>query len=349
MMFAENNLDIQNRSTSDSASEPKWRIDTHAIRLSHHTKWDWSTALCHHRFGETAVVIEWRGPFTNSEDVKANENRLDRLCELLCAMHTADSDEKRTHTPQLARNADFGTLKCLGWVMPEIASKRIGIVFQSPLQQSREPKPLSEKMSEMRMSRMASPSLGDRFDLAFGICSAMVNIITVGWAHRAVRSENMLIFDERGIRNVYLVGFTYARPSDAGLLSRLPGVKKMLLYRPPIAAEDAPLGDMPYTGNGGIILGDPGMAAHDLYGLGVVLLEIGLWITVDMLMDAEKTTDVFDFQTLRLEKYIAQLSARCGDIYSDVVRKCLSADTWDNESLKVKMAEIVVSLSQCRA
>jgi hypothetical protein len=359
MMSAEGNLDIQDRSTSDPASESKWRFGINSISLVTETKYDWSTGIFHHHSGEVAVVIEWRGPFTNNIDAKANENRLDGLCELLRAMYTADSDENRTHTPQLERNANFGTLKCLGWVMPEllpevslvVSSGRIGIVFQFPLQQSRVPQPLSFKILETRRSKMTPPSLGDRFDLAFGICSAIVNIITVGWGHRAVRSDNMLIFDERGIRNVYLVGFTYARSKvkDPQMASMLPSSRRMLLYRPPPAAETGSHRNSMFAANDGIVVGGAGLAAQDLYGLGIVLLEIGLWNTVGTLMEAENMTNVEEFQTMRLEKYISHLSARCGDIYCGVVRKCLNTSNWDDESLKVNIAEIVVRLSRCRA
>ena len=106
------------------------------------------------------------------------------------------------------------------------------------------------------------PSLGDRFDLAFGLGSAVAYIVAINWIHRVLRSSNTLLFGEWIIRKVYLVGFTYARKDkDPGQLSNLPVEERWALYRPPpvdevtagdVASsdEDAGLGEDEYSVQG---------------------------------------------------------------------------------------------------
>ena len=300
------------------------------------------------------MVIEWRGPFAGAQDNQQSTARLDELCELLHAMHTVDGAETHDRIPEIERNANFGMLQCLGWVTPKDSSN-VGIVFQCPPRQQA-PEDLCTRIKDMYKRKIDSPPLGDRFDLAFGACSAVVNIVAVGWAHRAVRSENMLIFDKRGIRNVYLVGFTYSRAKDsASEFSNLPNSSSMLAYRPPPpkarsddTEEHSDMSDD--EDNADASLGTPKTAAHDLYGLGIVLLEIGLWTTVEMIMKSRKVLDPHDFQRLLLGEYVNKLSARCGEIYCNVVRKCLSAGHLDDdESLNERLADIVAELSECRA
>ncbi|KAF7195767.1 hypothetical protein HII31_02902 [Pseudocercospora fuligena] len=70
----------------------------------------------------------------------------------------------------------------------------------------------------------------------------------------------------------------------------------------------------------------------DLYGLGVILLEIGLWTPIGDLYKAKYT--LADFK-LRLEKiWIPKLAAKCGSAYMRAVETCLRlSDDMDNSRL----------------
>lgn len=74
---------------------------------------------------------------------------------------------------------------------------------------------------------------------------------------------------------------------------------------------------------------------YDLYGLGLVLLEIGLWTPVGDLYKPKYTLP--DFK-LRLEKiWIPKLGAKCGSAYMRAVETCLRlSDDRDNSSLTVE-------------
>lgn len=73
----------------------------------------------------------------------------------------------------------------------------------------------------------------------------------------------------------------------------------------------------------------------DLYGLGLVLLEVGLWTPISELYKSKYT--IPDFK-LRLEKlWIPKLGAKCGSAYQRAVETCLRlSDDPDNSRLTVE-------------
>lgn len=74
---------------------------------------------------------------------------------------------------------------------------------------------------------------------------------------------------------------------------------------------------------------------YDLYGLGVILLEIGLWMPIGDLYKAKYT--LADFK-IRLEKiWIPKLAAKCGSAYMRAAETCLRlSDSTDTSSLTVE-------------
>ena len=312
---------------------------------------------------EVPVVVQWRGPFMGRSSPALMEKRLDTLCEFLRAMHTVDHESDFSHLDQYARNADFGMLKCLGWTTASDSFDSIALIFQCPHKEDRQPESLWSKILKMRAQRKVPP-LGDRFDLAFGICNAVANIISIGWMHRAIRSDNMLVFDQRSIRKIYLVGFTYTRPGvahkdDASKeISNLPDTRGAALYRPSLTLDtkgnfsdstDEEDNNTALSHHMSRLSLSPGSAAHDLYGLGIVLLEIGLWDTIENMKQRRKDLSIQDFQARGLKEPLTQLSSRCGDIYRDVVERCLSPAEWQGETLMKNLGDILGSLKQCRA
>lgn len=322
------------------------------------------------------MLVQWRDAFKGDLAPKAAARRLDSLVDFLAAMHSAQKEDPpsslisstsmpiSTPSQQYSRNVDFGMLKCLGWTALESpkgnAFDRVGLVFQYPHNDRRPPQSLRDRIEEGRKSGFPTHALGDRFDLAFGICSAIANIISIGWMHRAVRSDNMLLLDERSIRRVYLIGFTYSRAKDvSGELSNLPVQEHFALYRPPRNPDrvyDAlEISDEEIESNGQD-LSSPAPAqpkeipaAADMYGLGIVLLEIGLWQSIDMMMKRRKSPDVERFQKHDIKSDVELLSSRCGNIYRDVVTKCLHGENWTQDTVQENLAQLLASLKECRA
>ncbi|KAI1124850.1 hypothetical protein F5Y10DRAFT_248410 [Nemania abortiva] len=293
---------------------------------------------------DVPILVEWRSAFTDGgQSRSATEARLDGLHDLLHAMYTAEGGgPDLVSRSEARREVEFGVLECLGWTSRTSVNRdRLGLVFRLPTQKQhlRPPKTLHAVIELARQQKRDVPPLGYRFDMAFGVASAVANILAVGWRHRAVRSENMLSFENQSSR-LFLVGFTYSRSDDASHeFSNLPQRPDWEHYRPLKAdAREAEGGD----GSEG--RDAEGSAATDMYGLGVVLVEIGLWRTARSL-----GKDAVQFRTSRMREFLGQLAPRCGSIYCDVVRKCLDGHHWGSETLKENLADLLADLKSCHA
>lgn len=133
------------------------------------------------------------------------------------------------------------------------------------------------------------------------------------------------------ISKVYLIGFTYIRPGEPlpSAISELPEGKDWAFYRPPSTArvvwdsdDDEDLFDD--SASSRITTAMPGTTAYDMYGLGIVLLEIGMWATA---YNMSKNGKLETFFAQGLPGHIEKLGPRCGAIYQGVVRKCLTQRT----------------------
>ncbi|KAH6977241.1 hypothetical protein BKA56DRAFT_587963 [Ilyonectria sp. MPI-CAGE-AT-0026] len=298
------------------------------------------------------ILVEWRDAFMDGRQ-QSTEARLDGLHDLLHAMYTAETDSTELASwSEAKRQVEFGVLECLGWTRTSASYDRLGLVFKLPTQHLPRPKSLNSVIEIARQQKKQAPPLGKRFDMAFGVASAMANIVAVGWLHRAVRSENMLSLDGQSSR-VFLIGFTYSRPDDPSQeFSNLPQQPDWERYRPlktsPSRSEDGNSSDEEDN------QGDKsdsetktstfGTAAADMYGLGVVLIEIGLWRTARSL-----AKDANQFRTSRMKEFFEQLSPRCGDVYCDVIRRCLDGRHWGTDKLKENLADLLADLKSCHA
>jgi hypothetical protein len=67
---------------------------------------------------------------------------------------------------------------------------------------------------------------------------------------------------------------------------------------------------------------------HDVYSLGVVFLEIGLWEGADDLISSLNSGDRIPDRVSKvlLRHAKERLAHRCGDIFADAVVKCLTLD-----------------------
>lgn len=192
----------------------------------------------------------------------------------------------------------------------------IALVFQFPSGCFSPPTPLRHMLDTTKMSE--KPSLEARLRLALTLAVALFQFHTVGWVHKSFRSSNILFFPGETptpltLENPYLVGFEYAR-EDAGF-SDNPVYTDIAtdIYRHPQTWGK------PTTNF---------QKMHDIYSLGVVLLEIGLWQPVAAL---EKTqfrdlvyADRFDVQELFQTEAARRLPFGLGSAYAEVVRKCLT-------------------------
>ncbi|KAL8787307.1 MAG: hypothetical protein Q9213_002298 [Squamulea squamosa] len=84
--------------------------------------------------------------------------------------------------------------------------------------------------------------------------------------------------------------------------------------------------------------------SYDIYSLGLVLLEIGLWMDLQKI-DIDRHKDVYDFRRSVLYWLVPDLWGQCGAIYAEVVRDCLTIDTHvspaeeEQRTLALKLAQ----------
>jgi hypothetical protein len=164
-----------------------------------------------------------------------------------------------------------GILKCLGYREQE---QRAELVFELPAG-ARTPRMLSDViMSDQGHPSNGSHSLDSRYQLARQVCDTVFSVFTSGLVHKNIRTNTILLAiedDEKTatpttlaeLGNPYLTTWTLLRKAS-GLTSG-PGASGMVedFYRYPKRQGIQP--EQRYN------------FGHDIYSLGVCLLEIGLW------------------------------------------------------------------------
>lgn len=237
----------------------------------------------------------------------------------------------------------------------EHEAKRIGYVFGPP--QSHTPHPYDSNLRDQppetlhmlitrqREIRFPIPPLGDRFQLAFTLASAFSCFHAAGWLHKGLHSGNIVFLqpaDERAISvtEPFITGFEYSRPQGEISQTRSPLENKHLQhYYHPNAHEG-------FT------------KQRDLYGLGVVLYEIGCWdLVVEQVSDRtrETLTNRAAWQTYMVNRRAPDLGWRMGTAYQKVVMTLLqgrlpSGDRIDGQLfVQQYMEKVLRPLSECRA
>jgi hypothetical protein len=174
-----------------------------------------------------------------------------------------------------------GILKCLGWREQE---KKAEIVFELPTSpRNRNPRVLSDAiMSDQDKPYGGGISLDSKYRLARQLCDTVFSVFTLGLVHKNIRTNTiLLVFEEDSedekkqpssppssppsieLGTPYLTTWTLLRKAT-GLTSG-PGASGMVedFYRHPKRQGIQP--EQRYN------------FGHDIYSLGVCLLEIGLW------------------------------------------------------------------------
>ncbi|KAM0720836.1 hypothetical protein Q7P37_003121 [Cladosporium fusiforme] len=164
------------------------------------------------------------------------------------------------------RNIDpltFSILRCRGVVRIYGAAKTLhgfDLVLDTPKQTSHLPRSLRTHLMSQHPH-----SLSDRFNLARQIAKATNYVHTLGFVHKAIRPENVINFDEYVAPNgqFFLIGFEEIRSVDGRTQRHGDPDRFRDIYRHPARQGLQPHEDF--------------CMQHDIYSLGVCLLEIGLW------------------------------------------------------------------------
>ena len=243
---------------------------------------------------EEQVYVEFK-PYELSGRRRTDERVVKRVCDLGNLLRVPKAWDAGFHTLQLQ------------YIIQQRQPPRFVFVFQLPRDKA-EPVTLLQTFQSKQFIR---PTLGQKFRIAKELTETLFQFHSVGWLHKSVRSENILFFREDdshvSYASQYLVGFEFSRDENDRSTTERDDKLERNIYRHPDRQG-------PPEERFNII--------HDIYALGVVLLEIGLWksaIGFENFSDlnADKIKD-------RLEEHARfRLPHYMGTTYTNLVLACL--------------------------
>lgn len=283
-----------------------------------------------HSTEECDVIIEYRyyGQDQSTHRLESSMKRSlaeqeerdkDQLARLGSLLRKVTEDFEAQPAENKSALSAHCVLRCLGYIVdPRLAAKKVAFLFQPPpgiaISSIKDLRSVIEKRSSHR-------SLEERFKIAWETCSAVLCIHSWGWLHKSIRSENVLIVTTSNALGFssYLRGFEQARHTEDSSRFLADHELEQDLYRHPDR-----------HGN----FSPKFEKKHDLYALGVVLLEIGTLWTVKAILESWITR--YRDQNLHPEpqdiaKEIRRHAAThlplfMGSRYAELVRRCLESD-----------------------
>ncbi|KAL1614196.1 hypothetical protein SLS56_012167 [Neofusicoccum ribis] len=176
--------------------------------------------------GDDNVIVEYRG--YDQEDAGEFERVMDQVSRVSALLMEP-------------KPATFRCLDGMGIVKETLLSPRIGFVYHNPEnRKTPEYTVLSEFIKEG-----TSVALDKRVRVASALCEALLNLHSVGWLHKAIKSENVLLFKDNNagnsvpanptydLDNPYLIGFDCSRPADAETRKTVDFTLEENLYKHP--------------------------------------------------------------------------------------------------------------------
>ncbi|KAL8893580.1 MAG: hypothetical protein Q9192_005125 [Flavoplaca navasiana] len=209
---------------------------------------------------------------------------------------------------------------------------RIGVILELPPGLDGPPTTLLSALSSQASFSSFRPSLDARMRLARALAETVLLLHSINWLHKSIRSETVLLLSEatttspppRGPPNLEhsrLSEFEYSR-LDNDFTSANPDFDlQRNIYRHP-ERWDYPKESFPKI--------------HDIYSLGVVLLEIGLWepiINFDGKKGGESLNEHYPNAHATKDRLVRHATKRlgfcAGEKYQELVLKCLKGDFGD--------------------
>ncbi|KAL6689621.1 kinase-like domain-containing protein [Trichoderma pleuroticola] len=205
------------------------------------------------------VVIEWI-KYTNRES-EIFSKLFSRIKALAYLLHDFPGP------------TDFRTLHCLAFVH-EPRESAFGLLYAYPHQDDTIPKTLVNILKDTANSRQR-PTLESRFRLALNLAVSLAGFHSVGWLHKGISPYNILFFVSKDskpigwLKEPYLTGFNHSRQDDALAFTVGPATDatERRYHHPDYVHMD---GHQAWYA-----------PRFDFYSFGLVLLEIGLWQTLD--------------------------------------------------------------------
>jgi hypothetical protein len=257
---------------------------------------------------KTRIFIEWI-KYSNHE-TENFPRLLSRVKKLASLLHSFPGPE------------DFRTLRCSAFIHQPRESA-FGLIYDYPYQDVATPKTL-DKILEETASYRERPTLESRYRLATTLAVSLSGFHSVGWLHKSISPYNILFFVAEGskaagwLEEPYLTGFNHSRQDDPLAFTVGPSTDEVgrRYYHPDyVRMHERQVWYAP---------------RFDYYSLGLVLLEIGLWVTVEKMVAgkpcASNQEEMLDY--IRKKK-VPLLGHYMGTNYQNTVLSCLDGFTND--------------------
>ncbi|KAL1862576.1 hypothetical protein Daus18300_008536 [Diaporthe australafricana] len=267
------------------------------------------------KYEQTPVWIEWKYYEPIDESDSPPDYVSDRLSKLARLLRD-ENKPKECRVPP-----------CLGYIHDE-DSYRYGFVFSNLANPTANGLPSSLYDLLLLTSK---PSLTLRLAAARQLATSVWYLHAANWLHKGLRSENISFMTTSdpihpSAADIFLTGFEYARPADPSELTEAPSDNRLHdLYRHPSTQFD-----IPRDGRRGF------QKVYDIYSLGVVLYEIGMWRPVHAILGVRLEEGIRSAavksarDTLVAAENLRAIEAEAGAIFATVVHSCLKGDFVSN-------------------
>tara|TARA_R110002003_G_scaffold55_2_gene4933 strand:- start:14700 stop:16550 length:1851 start_codon:yes stop_codon:yes gene_type:complete len=277
-------------------------------------------------YNGASVWIEWKPnemPGPGQPDDHVNLKILARVKKLAALLK------------QNNRMVRFRAPHCLGYFVDESEDResRFGLVFEKPASVPPSTTPTTLRtLIEQSNATYEVPSLTDRITLMRLLAETVERLHAVDWLHKGLRSGNILFFQkvsdtgalEINYADPYISGFDYSRPATNDDMTERPTDNAWAdIYRHPTVQST---GNREESGTGR----ESYKKSFDLYSLGIVLLEIANWRTIDQILNIDldtarpkQTWPVMERLVRKEPHHLKFVKSHLGNTVEGVIRACL--------------------------
>ncbi|MCJ1323633.1 hypothetical protein MMC10_000294 [Thelotrema lepadinum] len=292
---------------------------------------------------ETPVLLDYRQTSPGRPRGTAHPDK-SRFEELLLGLLKFPTSRSSVYT---------GIMKLTGWTS-DVAKSRCAFVYEIPTPEGEADSVVENLQPRSLLSFLQNggdadsnniPSLENRLKLAHNVALSILHLHEINVTHGNLNSNNLLFFLQRHalatqyriwktsiIRKPYLTGFHQSggTPSSPDYHTSFTGY-----YQHPMLSNEQ---------------GSSYQLAHDYYSLGLILLEIGLWMPIGKFWKSRYS--LWDFKARLQDIYMKKLSAKCGDGYMNAVLYCVTAaevigSLYPFEQSSSFRQNVIIPLSRC--
>ncbi|KAI0439046.1 prion-inhibition and propagation-domain-containing protein [Xylaria telfairii] len=178
-------------------------------------------------------------------------------------------------------------------------------------------------MLKRTVSDFRPPDLDKRLHLAQQLVSSVYSFGLVRWFHKDFKCHNVVFFRDNSsppkiiFDTPFVTGFSISRPDSQGQKSLNVDLDARTIYlHPDLRVRDVK--NRPEYHR-----------KYEMYSLGVILFEIGVWATVDKVIDSTLDADAFKKEVVK--RATKDLGFYAGPSYRNIVLSCLKCADKDSD------------------